>query len=275
VAKALDWLQAQQRADGSFPWQAFEEQGMATLALSEAYAMTEVASRGQAAQRALDYVCKTQPAHGGFGDRGACAWRDMDVVVTAWQVLALRSGMLAKLKVPDVSVQRVHAFLAKVRTTGPDAAKSSRTGPLGVVSAVACCRLLFETREGTEKAREAADFILKQESRDGAPVEGGLTAEAKTDLYYGWFSGLTMLRVGGLQGDHWRAWKTIHMSALVAAQVWDKEDAQGRPVRGSWDPARYTWGDQGGHVFATSLAILTLTVPFRFLPLTRLGWSVE
>ncbi|HUT36429.1 MAG TPA: hypothetical protein VNE39_23280 [Planctomycetota bacterium] len=274
LAKGLDWLETQQRPDGSFPWRSFEEQGMATLALSEAYIMAGVASRGQAAQRGLDYICKVQPVHGGFGDRGACAWRDADVIVTAWQFLALRSGMQAKLKVPDASIQRVRDYLAEAKTAGADAAKSSRTGALGSLAAIACCRLLSD-EAGSRKAQEAADLIMNRESRGGDPVEGGLTAEAKNDLYYRWFSGLTMLRVGGLYGDHWRTWRKVHRSVFFTTQVTEKEDARGRPILGSFDPAHCAWGDQGGRIFATSMAILASAVPLRFLPLNRLGWSVE
>ena len=46
-------------------------------------------------------------------------------------------------------------------------------------------------------------------------------------------------------------------------------DDRGRYVRGSWDPAKFRWGKQGGRIYTTAMAALSLEVPFRFLRIYR------
>jgi len=88
------------------------------------------------------------------------------------------------------------------------------------------------------------------------------------DLYYTYYSVLAMLP-DGPQSEYWREWNKMFRDPLVKLQVREQHDARGRFVRGSWDPSMTQWGAQGGRVFSTTMAILSLEVYYRFLPVYR------
>ena len=50
-----------------------------------------------------------------------------------------------------------------------------------------------------------------------------------------------------------------------------KDDRKGRFVRGSWDPANHRLGSRGGRVYCTAMAILSLEVYYRFLPIYKIN----
>lgn len=70
------------------------------------------------------------------------------------------------------------------------------------------------------------------------------------DFYY-WFHGSTVEAAAG--GDDCAAWR----KALLAALLPHQRPAASGCARGSWDPAD-PWGGEGGRVYATSLALLSL-----------------
>jgi len=83
VKGGLEWLRAQQHPNGSFPFKTFYEQGIAAMAVSEAYGMTQSPAIGRMAQKAVDYICQVQPEHGGFRYAGAVPKDQGDMSVTA------------------------------------------------------------------------------------------------------------------------------------------------------------------------------------------------
>ena len=78
---------------------------MATCALSEAYAMSRDDRRLQAAvRRAIGYTLRAQ-------DRASGGWRYRpsdpgDTSQLGWQVMALKSGQLAGIEIPEQHAQR-------------------------------------------------------------------------------------------------------------------------------------------------------------------------
>ena len=102
-------------------------QGLASIVLCEAYAMTKDESLKHAAQGALDFIEYAQGDNGGWrynpGDPG-------DTTVTGWQLMALKSGELAGLRVKSPRLHRVNDFLdsgaerggRQVRVHGPASA---------------------------------------------------------------------------------------------------------------------------------------------------------
>ena len=68
--------------------------------------------------------------------------------------------------------------------------------------------------------------------------------------------------------------RTKEGDAAAAAERADKRDEAKRTdegaLAGSWD-TNLRWGAQGGRAFTTSLALLTLEVYYRYLPLSSRG----
>ena len=89
-------------------------------------------------------------------------------------------------------------------------------------------------------------------------VEEHLPTKDKPNLYY-WYYGTQVLHHYG--GREWEKWNLAVRDLLVASQ----QKTGKHP--GSWEPDQFEWGAQGERIFVTSLAVCTLEVYYRHLPL--------
>ena len=265
VAKGLKWLADSQKPDGRFPCQTFYEQGIATQAVAEAYALTRRPSIGRVAQRAVDHICAVQPSHGGFRYGGAVPKGEGDLSVTVWQVFALVSARCAGLNVPDQALVRSRAFLASTRREyGQSAylAGSQRAGSPGVSAIGMLCPMFLGGKGADDHIRAAASFLLSKELAGGKPVPGGQSKLLVTDLYYTYYSALAMHQMGG---EYWVSWNSAFRDELCKAQVHKIHDVNGLYIRGSWEPANHKWAKHsGGRVYTTAMAVLCLETPYRY-----------
>ena len=86
---------------------------LATIALCEAYAMTQDAAPAEPAQGAIRFIEYAQDAKGG-------GWRynpgePGDTTVTGWMLMALKSGQMAKLQVATPAIFLAERFLSSVQ----------------------------------------------------------------------------------------------------------------------------------------------------------------
>ncbi len=272
IARGLEWLRDNQRRyDGGFPWETFYEQGIATIAVCEAYTITQDPRLRDMAQRAITYIVNLQPDHGGFRYGGAVPKDQGDMSVTGWQIMAIKSAMIAGLDVPPRAVERSRVFLKNsLRDYGASAylVGDRGAGSAAVTSVGLLCRIFLNDRGDYEaEIMQGANLLARRENPQHDAPLGGASKELGADLYYTYYSALAMFQVGG---EFWRDWKKMHLDPLKAAQVREKFDPQGRYIKGSWDPAKHRWGAQGGRVFTTAMGALCLEAPFRFLPMVRL-----
>ncbi|MFW6107491.1 MAG: hypothetical protein ACOC8A_02255 [bacterium] len=268
VAKGLAWLKASQKDSGSFGWKTFYEQGIATMAVCEAFAMSGSEQVGAMAQRAVDYIVHTQPDHGGFRYLGNVDQEHGDLCVTGWQILALRSAMLAELNVPEQAVERFRVFLKSTyRGDGQSAylAGNPEPGSPTMWAIGMHCRQFLGS--GDAEVRAAADALLDHAKAVEGETEKG-NGRFVGDLYFTYWSSLAMFQMGD-NSEYWLRWNKLFRDALVAQQVRQIRDERGRFVRGSWDPANHQWGKRGGRVYSTAMAVLCLEVTYRFLPLHK------
>jgi hypothetical protein len=218
-------------------------QGVATLALAEALGMTKDDMLVRPVRDAVRFVVTAQDAHGG-------GWRYLpgqagDTTVTAWQVAALKSAALAGIEVPSPTFDGVCRFLDRVAS--PDGESYGYTGPQAGQSCTSAIGLLCRMYTGWD--REAA-------------LDRGLAALAKPgpapqNVYQNFYLAQALL-----QRDHpaWPRWNARNRDLLVAAQ------ARIGHEEGSWsfaDPDT----SSGGRLGHTALAVLTLEVYYRLLPI--------
>ncbi|MFM7070558.1 MAG: hypothetical protein ACKO38_02015, partial [Planctomycetota bacterium] len=163
VQHGLEYLLRIQRADGELAGSAdlFARMychGMATLAVSEAYALTGDARLRPALDAAVGYTIRAQDPHGGGwryrpGDAG-------DTSQFGWQLMSLKSAQLAGLSVPPQVWERARKFLRTV-SSGSDAGLASyRPGerPSRTMTSEALfCRILLDDSQPAQ-AREALRF---------------------------------------------------------------------------------------------------------------------
>src|SRR5262249_38330462 len=92
-------------------------QGLATIAICEAYGLSQDPKLRKPAQLAVTYIVQAQHTEGG--------WRYSprtpgDTSVVGWQVMALKSAQMAGLDVPDNTMKKAIRFLDSACDTGSE-----------------------------------------------------------------------------------------------------------------------------------------------------------
>lgn len=256
VDRGLKYLILKQNRDGAFYVSGSSNthmyaHGLATIAMCEAYALTGDPALRRPAQMALNYIARAQTPEGGwrYEAKGATGF---DTSVGGWQVMALKSGQLAGLDVPSVTLRGASKWL--------DSACSSDQGSYG-----------YTSNADTTETLSSVGLLCRQYLGWG-PRSPGLivgtrrllkTGPRPDNMYYNYYATQVMHHLGG---PAWEAWNPKMRDQLVASQ----DKGQKRPhQKGSWDPKGDGFGSHGGRIMSTSLSILTLEVYYRHLPLYR------
>jgi hypothetical protein len=273
VQRALGCLLKQQKPDGDLyrPQDARSNEsawlyshGIASIALCEAYGMTGDRSLAGPAQKAVDFIVASQdPAQG--------AWRyrpqvGSDTSVSGWQLMALKSGELAGLRVPAGTYEKTRHWLDGAQAEGsqyvynplaPDTpAQRHGRKPTSTMTAVGLLMRLY-----TGWNRDDPRMIAGAEHLLQHLPEQGTAARPARDTYYWYYATQVMFH---MRGKYWRAWNERLNPLLIDQQI------QSGPLAGSWDPRRPApdrWGPQGGRIYVTTLNLLSLEVFYRHLPI--------
>ena len=220
-------------------------QGLAGIVLAEVYAMTQDRRLKIPAQAALNYIMAAQdPAGGGWRYSPKQAG---DTSAYGWQLIALKSGQLARLEVSPLTVRKAVAFLDQMQGDGgasygyTDPGNGAGTSAIGLL-----CRMHLGWNKDNPALQRGA----------GRLAEMG----PKKDLYFDYYATQVLYH---LEGDRWVSWNNLMRDMLVTSQAKKGHEA------GSWYD-----GVDGGHgasaagrLYCTSLATLILEVYYRHLPL--------
>jgi len=270
VSRGLDWLRYNQKPNGAFGYQTFYEQGIAAMAVSEAYGLTRAETVRNMAQKAVDFIVQTQPDHGGFRYQGAVDKENGDMSVTGWQIMAMKSAICSELNVPMQAIDRSREFLKNtLREYGGSSYTVGTPNATPAMSAIGMLCRQFIGGNYDAEINAAANHLLEQQKKAVAAAGGGGGQKDALvhDLYYTYYSVLAMFQMGG---EYWTQWNKMFRDPLVKLQETKNIlDGKGRFVRGSWDPKDTMWGAQGGRVYSTAMAILSLEVYYRFLPVYK------
>jgi hypothetical protein len=135
-------------------------QGMATLAIAEAYGMTKDETLRKAAQAAVDTILARQGKYEAwdYRDKAGKAARN-DTSVTGWNLMALKSAKMAGLTVDGTAFQGCMAWLNEA--TDPATGKCSYCGNIGGAAA-GPARGFQMTRGSGSEAMWAAGMLMRQ-----------------------------------------------------------------------------------------------------------------
>lgn len=255
IERALKYLILKQRADGDFGGGMYGH-GLAAIAMCEAYGMTGDPMLKSPAQRALNFIIKAQGTTGGWDymPRGP----EHDTSVGGWQLMALKSGQMAGLEVPSRTLVGCTKWLDDVAT--PDGSGYGYRSP-GATPTMTAVGLLCRQYLGWGPRNPA---LIKgvQELKETPP-------RAMHNIYYYYYATQVMHHMGG---EAWEFWNPKMRDWLVSTQ--DRgQDTKHPHQKGSWSPKGDVHGFAGGRVMVTSMAILTLEVYYRHLPLYRRDMS--
>ena len=233
--------------------------GITTLMLAEMLGMGADAGQdeliGQKCRRAIDLILRAQKIPKNDNSRGG--WRytpdagDSDMSVTVWQTMALRAAKNAGMDVPREAIDDATRYIK--RCYDPDAEKKGVVRP-GGFGYQGRGRELSTTAEGllalqvcgeydSEEVRGASERLLKEGLRQGE----------KWFYYLTYYYAQGMYQRGGKYAEEGR--RQVG-EALLPMQARD----------GSWE-GNDSSERQGGKVYATCMAVLSLAVKNHFLPI--------
>ena len=219
--------------------------GICAIVLSEAYAMTHDKELMLPAQMALNHIIYAQDPVGG-------GWRYSprqpgDTSAVGWQLMALKSGHMAYLKVPQGTVVGASKFLDSVQMES--GAKYGYTGPgpaPGTTAVGLLCRMYLGWKKDNAALQRGVEYLSQ-------------TGPSKGNMYYNYYATQIMRHWGG---DEWDKWNKGMRDFLIAEQ-----NKQGHK-EGSWfmDGGDHGAG-VGGRIYCTAMATMILEVYYRHMPI--------
>ena len=233
--------------------------GQASIVLVEAFAMTGDERLRIPAQKAVEYIEKAQHAEGGWRYQPGMSG---DTSVFGWQLMALQSARSAQLglNVAPETMDLAEQYLDRVGRQYRGAYREFPAGvlyryqpresrPSATMTAEALlCRMYLGWDRSQARMRLGVDYLLTEHPPDAS----------EPNIYYWYYATQALHHFGGKGWDRWN----LQLREILV----NMQEKKGR-YPGSWGPEDFEWGPQGGRIFVTSLAICTLEVYYRHLPL--------
>lgn len=233
--------------------------GITTLMLSEMLGMGADAAQDEAIRNkcrlAIDLILRSQKVSKNEANRGG--WRyspdsgDSDMSVTVWQTMALRAAKNAGLDVPKEAIDDAVSYIRRLYAPDTEARGVAKFGGFGYQTKG---REISTTAEGllalqvcgqynADEVMGASDRLLKEGVRQGE----------RWFFYTTYYYAQGMYQRGGKHADEARKLVPDLLLPLQSREGW-------------WEGIN---GEerQGGKVYATAMAVLSLSVKNHFLPI--------
>lgn len=219
------------------------EHGIATLALTEAYQMSQDSSLKDPCQAAINFIVEAQYKRDGGWSYHPRQPGDLSIV--GWQIMALKSASAAKLFVPVEVLRDGDKFVEGQAVTNGYQFGYRRGPATASMTAIGNLIRLFRGYSITDPViRKANEWIAKQ-------------APSVNDVYYNYYATQFMFHVGG---DRWKNWNAVMRELLIHSQTLTG------PMAGSWYFDGNTFNMEAGRLYTTTMSCLTLEVYYRYLP---------
>ena len=276
IEKGIRYVCGQQKPNGVFAGHEFGmsvmySHGICTLMVAEVIGLMpdkrEAANLRQQLTQAVRLIRSAQSKRGGGADGG---WRysiqpnDSDMSVTAWQVMALRAAKNVGCDVPADTIDRAVEYVKRSRDV---ASGGYRYTPYGHVTipctgaAILSLELCGKDYHKSPESLAAAEFISGRLQAD-YQRDGSRHFRRQQHFFYGvYYTSQAMFQIGGKPWEWYRSylhWLLLH------------PDGNAQRAGGFWQGVS---GDDNnaGVNYCTSMAVLALTVEYRFLPIYQRG----
>jgi hypothetical protein len=256
VEDGLNWLMGRVGANGMFAGATagtyMYSHSIATVTLCEAAGMTRDPKVKERAALAVNYIVRAQAKNGSWGYTSGT---DGDTSIVGWQIQALSSARLAEIRFDrEKSFKEAEKFLVSVSSDSGakygyrDKNPTKTLIPVGLLS-----RYYMGWTPKNPAFARGVDFLVKNH----APGMGAF------DMYYYYYA----TQVAHFyEGPEWhKIWNPKMRDLLVGLQ--DKSGDE--KLKGSWAKDTSLIGSNCGRLGTTVLAMLTLEVYYRHLPLYK------
>jgi len=219
-------------------------QGLATIFLCELHGLTRDREVGKLAAKAIDFIVDAQHSRTG-GWRYQPGDEQGDTSVVGWQIMAETSAKMSRLTVPGKSRKLADKFLDSVQLENGayygymSPQKKPSTTAIGLL-----CRMYHGWKKDHPGLKAGVAYLDQ-------------LGPNQDNMYFNYYATQVMRHWGG---PEWTRWNKVMRELLVHSQ-----EKKGH-ARGSWVP-RDPHARDGGRHYMTCLAILTLEVYYRHLPI--------
>lgn len=266
VSKGIAWLKANQKANGDFHdheelgrQTAFYAHSQATIAMCEAYALTNDFSLKAPCEKAVKFLMASQhPQNGGWRYQPQNGLSMGDLSVTGWALMALHSARMAKIDVPVDNFERASLFLDSVSEQNGSRFKYQPNDPFEKVSVAMTaegllCRQWLGWPKDHPPQKEALSYLVSDENQP-------FWLPGRRNVYAWYYTAQALHNVGGSQ---WEAWYQ-NVSKLILAN----QQLGSGEISGSWHPnkppgSNEEYAGKGGRLYLTTLCLLVLETPIR------------
>ncbi len=213
--------------------------GFATLFLAEVYGQTHDSRCHEALIKAVRLIIGAQNAEGGW--RYQPVPTEADVSVTICQVMALRAARNAGVKVPKETIDKAVDYVRRCQNADGGFRYMLNQGNSAFPRSAAGVATLYYAGIYTDQAIDRGLNYLMTE----LPGTGRNTPH----YFYGHYYAVQAMYMAG--GRFWRQWFPAIRKELLEKQ----------------DEATGSWEGQAGRAYGTSMALIILQMPNRYLPI--------
>jgi hypothetical protein len=274
VYRGLKFLRAVQKEEGYFGQRhqyLMYNHSIAALALAEAYSMTRDEELKESLRNAIGFIALGQQLGGGWDYTDAKTGR-IDTSITGWVVMALKSAASGNIAIPwQTTFGAMQHFDSMTKSSGEVVYANRGTGRgrkgVGMVAVGMLSRQFLGWPHTDPVFKKMAAHMLKQppswkvlsvSMKEIAKQKG----KAFNTMYYWYYATLALFQHGG---ESWVTWNSLLRDMLCRNQ---RQDGH---ANGSWNADGRWFGKVGGRIYATTMAILTLEVYYRYLPIYEKG----
>ncbi len=219
--------------------------GYATLFLAEVYGMTGDRDLKPYLRKAVNLILNSQKNDDGWryspDKRG-----DSDISVTVIQLMALRAARNAGIDIPASVIERGIGYIEKSRCEDGGFAYTLTHKRSGFARTAAGVMSLYLAGKYQAGGIDEGLKYLDEYRADDAREKGRMVHW----FYYGhYYAAQAMFQAGGSYWRNWFSW--------IRAELLRRQTSEG------------AWSDdsRAGPVFATSMALMILEIPYRYLPI--------
>ena len=237
LKKAIQQILNKQNKETGYIGTSMYNHGFATLALAEYYGLTNETNIGPALKKATNLIVSAQKTNPKGAWRYSPDSKDADTTVTGAQMVALFAARNAGIEVPDQAISKGKKFLLECQDERGGFGYTGNSGANLPRTAIGSLILALDKDTNSDEFKSSIEY-LRENSRYG---------DQGHKFYSLYYTAQAMFRS---TDEDWEKWNLENVRQLQAKQL----------DNGSWN-GNY------GNTFATSAALLSMAINYRYLPI--------
>lgn len=237
LARSIEQILRLQNKETGYIGSSMYNHGFATLALAEYYGLTNNTDIGPALKKATNLIVSAQKTNPKGAWRYSPESKDADTTITGAQLVALFASKNAGIEVPDEAIAKGKQFLLDCQDEKGGFGYTGNSGANLPRTAIGSLILSLDKDTDSKPFKSSLEYLRKN-------ARFGDQGHKFYSLYY---TAQAMFRASP---EDWNTWNLANVRQLQATQS----------ESGSWT-GNY------GTTFATSAALLSMALNYRYLPI--------